>query len=266
MTPDKIQQAYAARRAAEADKAERSKKEDDYKKTLRSGDLIQRAIIESARLSIEHRDGHEPKVEVKNFPKVATQEDMNALNDAVAELGITSYINHTESVEAMTDAICELINNLNKLPDNLKTDGFNMLAKKLDSLPKPLDTVSVDNLDLLKPYFDGLQESLDKIDIKPQVNVDVPKADPVDFSPIVEALNKEEPEEVELTDFMVEDQVTEGTMQYFGLVHPKGMWTIIENNKEDGTWKYAFGQEGYNFNNRGKLSYGSVTGINELHS
>lgn len=266
MTSDNIQQAYAARRQAEADKIERSKKEDDYKKTLRSGDLIQRAIIKSAQLSIEHREGHEPKVEVKNFPKVATQKDMNALNDAVAELGITSYINHTESVEAMTDAICELINNLNKLPDSLKTDGFNMLAKKLDSLPKPLDTVSVDNLDLLKPYFDGLQESLDKLDIRPQVNVDLPKADPIDLSPITDALNKEEPEGVELTDFMVEDQITEGIMQYFGLVHPKGMWAIIENNKEDGSWKYAFGQSKYNFNNRGKLKYGSVTGINELHS
>lgn len=261
-----IQQVYTDKRKAEQDQRERSKKDDDYKKSLIGSDRVQKAIVDATRLSIEHRDGHEPKVTVKNFPKVATQKDIADLNDAVAELGITSYINHTESVEAITDSICELIDNLNKLPDSLKTDGFEMLAKKLDTLPKPLDTVSVDNLEKLKPYFDSLEKSIKAIKVDPQVNVDIPKADPVDLSPIIEALYKEEPEEIEIEDFMVEDQVTEGTMQYFGLVHPKGMWMMIENNIEDGTWQYAFGQDSYDFNNKSKLAYGSVTGINALHS
>lgn len=262
-----IQQVYASKRASEADKVERAKKDDDYKKSLIGSDRVQRAIIESARLSIEHRDGHEPKVTVKNFPKgLATEKDVKALSEAVNELGISEYLNHTEQVSEVTDAIYELIAHLNNLPEKLKNDGFTMLAKKLEALPKPPTTLSVDNLETLKPYFDSLQKSVDNIEVSPQVNVEVPKAEPIDWSPILEALNKKESEEVEISDFMVEDQLTEGIMQYFGLVHPKGMWMMIENNMEDNTWKYAFGQDKYNFNNRGKLNYGSVTGINALHN
>lgn len=284
MNPDTIQQAYAAKRQSEADKVERSKKEDDYKKSLRSSDLIQRAIIKSAQLSIEHRDGHEPKVEVKNFPKVATQKDIKVLKETVDELGISEYLNHTDAVAEITDAIYELIAHLDHLPNKIKVPGlksspyelvdkrFEMLAKKLDSLPVAPDTVSVKNLSEIKSYFDALQKSIKEINVQPVVNV--PKADKIDLSPILEALNRldkkepeEQPEEIEIEDFMVQNQKTEGNLQYFGFIHPKGYWMIMESDQEDGNYGYAFGTGDYSgsWNKRSNLAYGSVAGLNALY-
>lgn len=269
MKPEDIQQAYADKRNAQQSQREREAVDHKNRERLVGNDRIQRAIVEATRLSIEHRDGLEPKVTVKNFPKgFATQKDIKALAEAVDELGISDYLNHTEQVSEVTDAIYELIAHLNRLPEKLKNDGFEMLAQKLEALPKPPTTLSVDNLDLLKPYFDGLQESIDKLDIRPQVNVDVPKVKPLDLSPILEALNKEEPEEVEITDFMVQDQVYEGSMQYFGFVHPTGAWMVMENEIESGKYRYSFGSANYEqaWKNHSNLAYGSVTGItNALH-
>lgn len=262
-----IQKAYADKRKAEAD--QQSKQYDNIKHTqgLTGSDRIQRAIVESQRLSIEHREGHEPNVNVKNFPKgIAKESDVRKVSEAVNELGISEYLNHTEQVETVTDAIYELIAHLNQLPDKLKNDGFSMLANKLEAMPKPLNRVGITNLEEIKPYFDMLNESIAQIDIKPEVKVEVPKATPLDLSPILEALNKEEAEEIEIPDFMVEDQKTEGSMQYFGLVHPTGAWMIIENDVESGTYKYAFGKDKYSFKKRTSIPYGSITGINALYS
>ena len=266
MNTEIIQQAYAKKRQAEEDARKKVVDKDTQEKKLLSGDLVQKAILKAASAQIEALAVHEPKVDVKNFPKdLAQAKDVKALSESVDELGITNYLNHLESVDSVTDAIFTLIAHLNTLPSKLKSDGFEMLAKKLDALPRPKDDIRVNNLDDIKPYLKEITSAVKAIKVDPRVKVDV-KPDPTDLSPLLEALNKEEKETLEVEDFMAEDQFSEGTMQYFGLVHPTGAWMIIENNLEDGTYKYAFGKDSYNFNSRSKISYGSVTGINALYS
>lgn len=179
MDTNKIQQAYADKRAAEEQSKQSVKDTEKYKKKLIGSDRIQKAIIESTRLSIEHRDGLEPKVEVKNFPKPITKISTPDVSKVVKQLKILEKSLSPQNID-FKPVQSALVN----------------LGKKLDIIIKTpeKEDVLVSNLGSLKPYFDNITKSIKSIDVAPVVNVkpaDVKIKDtPIDLQPVIDSVKE----------------------------------------------------------------------------
>lgn len=233
MNPDTIQQAYAAKRQSEADKVERSKKEDDYKKSLRSSDLIQRAIIKSAQLSIEHRDGHEPKVEVKNFPKSVKTPDIKEVVNAIDKMSKEVAPKNIDFTP-LQKSIAALSQQIAKLPT------------EYPEAPEAVETVAVNNLNELKPQLEAITATLEKLKLDPTIDVKAPKIDLSGIESAIASLKVEPVKEVELSDYMavVIDDDSE-YMQYVGFINPDGEWYILYYDIEKNLFLFNFGIDNF---------------------
>ncbi len=270
MNPEKIQEAYAQKRKAEEDKKKTQEENSNRDKSLLSGDLIQKAVIKSAAAQIEAMASHEPKVEVKNLSEAV---------DAINKLNLTSFTTSQPRIADMIENLEKLSVEMAQLSEKFKEIGFEPVAnaltqllKQIDGLPKKISdiTVKIERDKNVEKALKELNDSINKIEFKPDIQVKVPdiRVPKIDVSPIVEVLREKEveKEELDISEFMVQNQENEETMQYFGLVHPSGAWMIIQNEVETGNYSYAFGSDNYNFADRANLEYGSVTGINALRS
>ncbi len=179
MNPDKIQQSYANKRAAEQKTQQEIADKKKHDQLVLGTDLIQKAIIKSTQLAIEHRDAHEPKVEVKNFPKPLKSISTPDINKVVDQLKVLEKSLSPQNIDfkPVKDALVNL-------------------GKKLDSLisaPEKED-VAVNNLENLKPYFDNIAKSIKAIDVSPVVNVkpaDVKiKDNPIDLQPVIDSVKE----------------------------------------------------------------------------
>lgn len=180
-------------------------------------------------------------VAVENLPDIALREDMSKVVSAL-----------------------EAIKNENKPKDvdfTSLTEAVKTLGQKIDTLPKQMptvtvpDTVKISNFSELKSGLDNVKKAVESKDYKPVNNIEVRptpvsvEVPPIDVSGIEQAIRDkhvEEKEEIKLIDYRAQDiDDDSNAIQYAGLIHPKGYWQIIENNRQDNTLRYAFGKDKY---------------------
>ncbi len=171
MDTNKIQQAYADKRAAEQQSQQSVKDTEKYTKRLIGSERIQKAIIESARLSIEHRDGHEPKVEVKNFPKSVKTPDVKEVVDAINQMSKDVAPKNID-FSPLQKSIANLSKQIARLPTEYPES------------PEPVEEVMVNNLSELKPQLEDITKAVEKLKLDPKIDVSVPKTKPLDLTPI----------------------------------------------------------------------------------
>lgn len=234
MNPEKIQQAYADKRAADEKSQEKTKSTEEYNKKLVGSDRIQRAIVETARLSIEHRDGHEPKVEVKNFPKSVKTPDIKEVVQAIDKMSKEVAPKNIDFTP-LQKSIAALSEQIAKLPT------------EYPEAPEAVETVAVNNLNELKPQLEAITATLEKLKLDPKIDVKVPKTDLSGIESAIASLKVEPVKEVELSDYMavVIDDDSE-YMQYVGFINPDGEWYILYYDIEKNLFLFNFGIDNFN--------------------
>lgn len=168
-TKEKAQAAYAKQR----EEAENKAKEQ---KDTESKDTAILAVIKAAKAQIQHREVHEPKVEVKNFPDIAQREDITALQEAITSL--------EEKLKPEKEDYTPLLDKLQEL-----VSAIECLPKEYPDSPEPIEEVTVKNQIDLAP----LAEAINKIDFQPKFDpkITVKPADvktEIDLEPIVSAI------------------------------------------------------------------------------
>lgn len=188
---------------------------------------------------------HQQPVEVKNFPSVATSEDVSS----AAQLISASLESHYEEAHESHETLEEMAGSLETIADILKRQPK---PPKAADFPKPLKTVSVDNLPNLAEAISPIVEAINSKDYKPTfspviktetpiVNVEAP-----DLTRLEELLTKEEATEIELEDFKAQDlDNASDSLQYVGLQDSKGNWQLIEFDVERNSMRYRFGTGNY---------------------
>lgn len=248
MDTNKIQQAYADKRAAEQKSQEQVQDTKKNEKKLIGSDRIQRAIVESARLSIEHRDGHEPKVEVKNFPKSMKTPDVESVVKAINKMSKDVAPKNID-FSPLQKSIATLSEQIAKLPT------------EYPEAPEAVETVSVDNLSELKPQLEAITAILEKLKLDPKIDVKVPKTDMSGIESAIASLKEEPTKEVELNDYMAVaiDDDSE-YMQYVGFINPDGEWYILYYDIEKNLFLFNFGIDNFNksWQNHMNISYSQL--------
>lgn len=176
MNPEKIQQAYADKRAADEKSQEKTKSTEEYNKKLVGSDRIQKAIVDTARLSIEHREGHEPKVEVKNFPKSVKTPDIKEVVNAIDKMSKEVAPKNIDFTP-LQKSIATLSKQISKLPT------------EYPEVPEPLEVVSVNNLNELKPQLEAITTTLEKLKLDPKIDVSVPESK-LDLTPVAKMVGE----------------------------------------------------------------------------
>lgn len=176
MDTDKIQQAYADKRAAEQKSQEQVKDTEKYKSKLIGSDRIQKAIVESTRLSIEHRDGHQPKVEVKNFPKSVKTPDVKEVVDAINQM--------SKDVAPKNIDFSPLQESISVLSDQIAN-----LPTEYPEAPEPVEEVMVNNLSELKPQLEDITKAVEKLKLDPKIDVSVPESK-LDLTPVAKMVGE----------------------------------------------------------------------------
>lgn len=176
MNPEKIQQAYADKRAADEKSQELAKSTEEYNKKLIGSDRIQKAIVDTARLSIEHREGHEPKVEVKNFPKSVKTPDIKEVVNAIDKMSKEVAPKNIDFTP-LQKSIATLSKQISKLPT------------EYPEVPEPLEVVSVNNLNELKPQLEAITTTLEKLKLDPKIDVSVPESK-LDLTPVAKMVGE----------------------------------------------------------------------------
>jgi len=121
------------------------------------------------------------KVEVQNFPKQATPEDISKVVQKLDQLKTALKPEKLDNSNIVS-ALSELKTVLNSLP------------KKFPELPKPKDEVSVKNLSEFKKYIEPLIKEIKALELKPvfdpKIEVKPELTTDVDLKPVVEAVEE----------------------------------------------------------------------------
>lgn len=174
---NKIQEAYANKKRKTADKIASFENKNSHNEKLIGSDRVQRAIVETTRLNIEHRDGHEPRVTVKNFPKKISTPDFKKI---VAELK-----NLEKSLAPKNIDFSLLIEAVNSLKDQVAK-----IPTEHPEQPEPVEEVTVKNLETLKPSINKLEDAIKKLKLDPKINVESPAIPELDLTPVANIMSQ----------------------------------------------------------------------------
>lgn len=174
---NKIQEAYANKKRKTADKIASFENKNSHNEKLIGSDRVQRAIVETTRLNIEHRDGHEPRVTVKNFPKKISTPDFKKI---VAELK-----NLEKSLAPKNIDFSLLIEAVNSLKDQVAK-----IPTEHPEQPEPIEEVTVKNLETLKPSINKLEDAIKKLKLDPKINVESPAIPELDLTPVANIMSQ----------------------------------------------------------------------------
>ncbi len=226
---DVVEKAQAAYKAKE----ETKQTHQDKLLAAEANDAIQQAIIGAAKAQIKHRDIHEPKVEIKNWPELATHTDIKSVADAVDALA--------EKIKPEKYDDQEVVNVLEEIRALVAA-----IPTKSPEMPDPVEEVTVKNQIDIKP----LAKAINKLDIKPVFDPKItvsptPITNKVDLKPVADAITGlKEDEKFDFDDYIAQDLEEEvDGVQHVLLVNPDGGWCIIEN--ADSKLRYKFGTGDY---------------------
>lgn len=168
---DKAQEAYAS---------QRSQKEAAKEKVQQAAkdDRLAKLVLESAKAQIKHRAIHEPKVEVKNFPSIATREDAKAIEEALKKIA--------KELKPERDDYTPIIQALGQLKAVV-----DLIPKENPEMPEAPETVTLSNISEFKSYIEPLANEISKIDWKPKFDPKIsvqPANVSVDLAPVVDAI------------------------------------------------------------------------------
>lgn len=186
--------------AAQGAKAEAAKTTG----SLKASDAVQKAVIESTKANIRHRDSHEPKVEVKNMPKdIATSGGVDKAIQAINNLNLTTFNASQPRIADLADGLTSLVDRLDKLKQGLEDTGLepvtaslNQLLAKMTSLPKEISDITLNiEKDDDKAAITAIQEVTKAIKgqrFDPKITVPTPQVTvnekEVDLSPLLGTL------------------------------------------------------------------------------
>ena len=176
MDIEKIQESYAKleqTKASEADKATRDKSHIDQ---LTGNDRVQKAVLNAAIANIKHRDKHEPKVEIKNFPKSVKTPDIKEVVNAIDKMSKEVAPKNIDFTP-LQKSIATLSKQISKLPT------------EYPEVPEPLEIVSVNNLSELKPQLEAITTTLEKLKLDPKIDVSVPESK-LDLTPVAKMVGE----------------------------------------------------------------------------
>ncbi len=174
---NKIQQAYSDKKAKTRDKIDSLEKQNTHNEKLLGNDRIQKAIVETTRLNIEHRDGHEPKVTVKNFPKNVGTPDFKKIVEELKNL--------EKSLTPKNIDFKPLI----KAVDSLKEQVAKIPTEHPEK-PEPVEAVTVKNLETLKPSINKVEEAISKLKLDPKINVSPAQLPELDLTPVANIMGQ----------------------------------------------------------------------------
>jgi DNA mismatch repair ATPase MutS len=257
---DKIQEVYKK----EAEDKELTAKEEEllerHQELILSNRDIRSAIMDAAIINKKNLRKHAKalsSVEVKNMP------DMEAIAKglSVKVSNFPNFPDMSKNLEGIRKEVKVLSNKYTDVDFKPVTDVLNKVLKEVGQLPKEIKVPK--DKDVAKALKE-VAAKIDKIDIKPEVKVDVKKPDLSGIKKSIDGLSKkleQEVKEPEMTDYLPQqqDSETEG-YQYFGFVHPTGRWFIMANDLDEEEFGYVFGIEGYKdaWINRHNLTYGYI--------
>lgn len=174
---NKIQEAYANKKRKTADKIASFENKNSHNEKLIGSDRVQRAIVETTRLNIEHRDGHEPRVTVKNFPKKISTPDFKKI---VAELKNLEKSLAPKNIDF--SLLIEAVNSLKEQVAKIPTEH--------PEQPEPIEEVTVKNLETLKPSINKLEDAIKKLKLDPKINVESPTIPELDLTPVANIMSQ----------------------------------------------------------------------------
>lgn len=174
---NKIQEAYANKKRKTADKIASFENKNSHNEKLIGNDRVQRAIVETTRLNIEHRDGHEPRVTVKNFPKKISTPDFKKI---VAELKNLEKSLAPKNIDF--SLLIEAVNSLKEQVAKIPTEH--------PEQPEPIEEVTVKNLETLKPSINKLEDAIKKLKLDPKINVESPTIPELDLTPVANIMSQ----------------------------------------------------------------------------
>lgn len=186
MKPDQINTIQSAYK-------EKAEKKAEFKEKLGNADKddsLQRLILEGAKAQIRHRDSHEPKVEVKNFPQIATPDDIEKLAESIDGLTVSTYTQAEENAEAMAEALSDLSERIGSLPRELTVEPVVEALKALTEATNKVPAKIKDTSPTVVKAIAQLDKTISAIELAPQITVtptDVTVQE-ADLSPVIKSI------------------------------------------------------------------------------
>lgn len=241
---------------------DRSQVKDDLQDKLRvakNNDNLQQIVIASAKAQMQHREIHEPNVEVKNWPDIATPTDISNVAQSIKKLADQEAKLNKQQTEAITKAVVAVSQGVSALPKDFDTSSITQAIQDLQEAVeanKPQDTSQTIVL-----AVKSLEAAVNGLKLNPTIKVAPTEVNvpPVNLSGVTRAINslKEEPT-FDFDCYIAQDIDNQiNGMQYVLLVTPNSEWCVIENNTDNETLRYCFGMGDYEFPwaNRDDLVY-----------
>lgn len=247
------------------EKVRQRREEDAHKTAARQADAERQAKHNELKSSLDQVAEvivkHKPRVNVENFPEIATSKDIKKLNDEIENFTLTTFISLNNALTEVTESLRQLADQFDSTKDahhEGTLDAVDKLVKSIPKPPAPLKAVSIDNLSQVEVYLSKLNkdiiDAINNIKLNPRIEVASPEVSvpPIDFSPLIKALEPKETESkpalCDLNTYKAQDLIGDDVVQYIGFVAPDGGWYIVENDLQASSLRYKFGIGNYREN------------------